>query len=190
MDGLRSGEWTPAEEIKAMDRLESMSPRPSVIDTPIPTGNIFLDEAGKQGTYGFQGERYDMPGYTRPELVAESPEGRKRDASRRGIDFRKGAPFSARLAQAVTISTPTQKAEMLHLAMGEQAAALPDGLPLLVWDENLGALTYYRQITKDDIEDACIRENTQRFSQSANTPFMQPPLVNDFGYLAETEAAE
>ena len=48
----------------------------------------------------------------------------------------------------------------------------------------------HERISKDDIEDACIRENSQRFSQSANTPFMQPPLVNDFGYLAETEAAE
>ena len=48
----------------------------------------------------------------------------------------------------------------------------------------------HERISKDDIEDACIRENSQQFSQSANTPFMQPPLVTDFGYLAKTEAAE
>jgi hypothetical protein len=45
-------------------------------------------------------------------------------------------------------------------------------------------------ISKENIEDTCIRENSQRFSQSNNMPFMQPPLVNNFGYLAETEAAE
>ena len=49
---------------------------------------------------------------------------------------------------------------------------------------------WHERISKDDIEDACVRENEQRFSQSSDTPFMQPLLVNDFGYLAETEAAE
>ena len=44
--------------------------------------------------------------------------------------------------------------------------------------------------SKDDIEDVCIRENSQRFSQSCNTPFMTSPLVDDFGYLADTVAAE
>jgi hypothetical protein len=43
--------------------------------------------------------------------------------------------------------------------------------------------------TKDNIEDACIRENSQWFSQSRNTPFMTSPLVDDFGYLADTVAA-
>lgn len=48
----------------------------------------------------------------------------------------------------------------------------------------------HERVSKDDIEDACIRENSQRFSQSWNTPFMTPPLVHDFGYLAETDSAE
>jgi endonuclease/exonuclease/phosphatase family metal-dependent hydrolase len=48
----------------------------------------------------------------------------------------------------------------------------------------------HERTSKDDIEDACIRENSQRFSQSWNTPFMQPPLLEDFGYLADTVAAD
>jgi hypothetical protein len=48
----------------------------------------------------------------------------------------------------------------------------------------------HERTTKDAIEDACIRENSQRFFQSSNTPFMISPLVDDFGYLADTPAAE
>ena len=44
--------------------------------------------------------------------------------------------------------------------------------------------------TKDAIEDACIRENEQRFFQSSNTPFMTSPLVDAFGYLIDTAAAD
>jgi hypothetical protein len=48
----------------------------------------------------------------------------------------------------------------------------------------------YERTSKDDIEDACIRENSQCFSQSCNTSFMQPPLLDSFGYLANTVAAD
>jgi hypothetical protein len=37
---------------------------------------------------------------------------------------------------------------------------------------------------------AFFKENDKRFSQTEPTPPMQPPLVNDLGYLAETEMAE
>ncbi len=48
----------------------------------------------------------------------------------------------------------------------------------------------HERTTKDAIEDACIRENSSRFFQSSTTPFMISPLVDDFGYLADTPAAE
>ena len=44
--------------------------------------------------------------------------------------------------------------------------------------------------TKEDIEQVCINENDSRFSQSSDTRFMQPPLVNHLGYLAETPIAD
>ena len=49
-----------------------------------------------------------------------------------------------------------------------------------------------RQIktSKDAIEDACITENLQRFSQSNNTPPMTEPLLTDLGYLADTPEAQ
>jgi hypothetical protein len=47
----------------------------------------------------------------------------------------------------------------------------------------------HERTTKDAIEDACIRENSSRLFQSSTTPFMISPLVDDFGYLADTPAA-
>jgi hypothetical protein len=47
----------------------------------------------------------------------------------------------------------------------------------------------HKRTTKDAIEDACIRENSSRFFQSSTTPFMISPLVDDFGYLADTAPA-
>jgi hypothetical protein len=44
--------------------------------------------------------------------------------------------------------------------------------------------------TKDTVEAACIRENTARFSQTEGTPGMMSPLLDDLGYLADTDAAE
>jgi hypothetical protein len=43
---------------------------------------------------------------------------------------------------------------------------------------------------KSSMEDACIFENTSRFSQSEATPPMTKPLVSELGYLADTSAAE
>ena len=48
----------------------------------------------------------------------------------------------------------------------------------------------HERTTKEEIEDACIRKNEARFSQCSNTPFMTEPLVNNFGYLADTAAAD
>jgi hypothetical protein len=42
---------------------------------------------------------------------------------------------------------------------------------------------------KLSMEDACIAENTTRFSQAESTPPMTEALVTDVGYLADTEAA-
>jgi hypothetical protein len=44
--------------------------------------------------------------------------------------------------------------------------------------------------TKETVEAACIRENTTRFSQTEGTPGMIFPLLDDLGYLGDTEAAE
>ena len=44
--------------------------------------------------------------------------------------------------------------------------------------------------TKEDIEQICINENDSQFSQSSDTPFMQPPLVNELGFLADTNIAD
>ena len=43
--------------------------------------------------------------------------------------------------------------------------------------------------TREDLEQVCINENEAWFSQSSNTPFMQPPLCQDLGFLAETHSA-
>jgi hypothetical protein len=42
--------------------------------------------------------------------------------------------------------------------------------------------------SKEDIELGCQGENTRRFSQTAGTPFMTAPLLDDFGYLAQGPA--
>jgi hypothetical protein len=42
--------------------------------------------------------------------------------------------------------------------------------------------------SKEDIEEGCKGENSRRFSQTAGTPFMTQPLLNDFGYLAQGAA--
>ena len=44
--------------------------------------------------------------------------------------------------------------------------------------------------TKETVEAACIRENSTRFSQTEGTPGMTFPLLDDLGYLGNTEAAE
>jgi hypothetical protein len=36
---------------------------------------------------------------------------------------------------------------------------------------------------KEDVEKACMEENEQQFQQANDTPFMQSPLVEEFGYL-------
>jgi hypothetical protein len=43
---------------------------------------------------------------------------------------------------------------------------------------------------KLSMEDACIAENTARFSQAESTPPMTEPLVTDLGYLADPKAAQ
>ena len=43
--------------------------------------------------------------------------------------------------------------------------------------------------SKLEVEDACIKENYSRFTQNADTPFLQPPLSHDIGFLAETDKA-
>ena len=42
---------------------------------------------------------------------------------------------------------------------------------------------------QEDLEQVCINENEAHFSQSSDTPFMQPPLCHDLGFLAKTTAA-
>ena len=44
--------------------------------------------------------------------------------------------------------------------------------------------------SKEDIEQVCIDENDARFSQSSDTPFMQSPMVDILGHLADTPAAQ
>jgi hypothetical protein len=44
--------------------------------------------------------------------------------------------------------------------------------------------------TKPEVEKPCIRENERRFGQAEDTPFMQPPLLDKFGYTAATQAGE
>ena len=40
-----------------------------------------------------------------------------------------------------------------------------------------------------EIVEECIKEARTRFKQTENTPFMQPHLVTDFGYMVTTRAA-
>jgi hypothetical protein len=63
-----------------------------------------------------------------------------------------------------------------------------------------GQVTKVYQTDEDGIKTVCetqetmvkafFKENDERFSQTEPTPPMQPPLVNDLGYLAETEMAD
>jgi hypothetical protein len=43
--------------------------------------------------------------------------------------------------------------------------------------------------SKDDIKAGCQWEDSRRFSQTGDTPFMQSPLLEDFGYLAQGPAS-
>ena len=45
-------------------------------------------------------------------------------------------------------------------------------------------------LTHDAIVDACAQSNIARQTQTEDTPFMQPPLLDHFGYLADTPYAE
>ena len=45
-------------------------------------------------------------------------------------------------------------------------------------------------VEKVEMENACITENTSRFLQSRNTPFLQEPLKSDIGMLSNTRKAE
>ena len=49
--------------------------------------------------------------------------------------------------------------------------------------------TWSEVTEKNEIEEACINENKRRFTQCHNTPFLQSPLIDDFGYLGVGEAA-
>ena len=44
--------------------------------------------------------------------------------------------------------------------------------------------------SKEEIERVCINENDARFSQSSDTPLMQPPMSDLLGFLANTNTAE
>lgn len=44
--------------------------------------------------------------------------------------------------------------------------------------------------SKQDIEHAIMVENERKYHQASGTPFMQPPLLNDFGYLGLGPQAE
>jgi hypothetical protein len=45
-------------------------------------------------------------------------------------------------------------------------------------------------ISKEDMENAIMQENESKYRQASQTPFMQPPLVNDFGYLGIGQHAD
>ena len=44
--------------------------------------------------------------------------------------------------------------------------------------------------TKWEVEEACIEENRERFTQNKDTPFLSSSLLEDIGYLAEKEGAD
>ena len=44
--------------------------------------------------------------------------------------------------------------------------------------------------SKEEIEHISINENDARFSQSSDTPLMQPPMSDLLGYLANTSTAD
>ena len=44
--------------------------------------------------------------------------------------------------------------------------------------------------SKTDMERAIMAENESKYHQASQTPFMQPPLVHDFGYLGIGPNAE
>jgi hypothetical protein len=50
--------------------------------------------------------------------------------------------------------------------------------------------SYEECTAKEDIEAACLAENDARFSQSSNTPFLQEPLLSDFGLLGRPTTIE
>jgi hypothetical protein len=45
-------------------------------------------------------------------------------------------------------------------------------------------------IDKDSMDAACIKENKTRMTRALRSPFAKSPLLEDFGYLADTEAAQ
>jgi hypothetical protein len=50
--------------------------------------------------------------------------------------------------------------------------------------------TIHELTTKKEVERACMIENEDCFSQSEDTSFMTSPLLEDFGYLANTKATD
>ena len=128
---------------------------PRVLTDSLPTGIRAIDFEGRRAPdtpFSFQGMDAPIPGFTPPELVAESKEGRKRDAAKRGVEFRVGAPAGARLAQALTLPTRGKKADALLKWFGENQPNHPDDLPIIEWDADLGQLTFNRLITQEDVD--------------------------------------
>ncbi len=101
----------------------------------------------------------------------------------------------ARAAKKGTTVEAEQKALTHHSRQKQQASRvktvrhkLRQGGVIKLYTTNADG-TIQELTTKKEMERACMIENEDRFSQSESTAFMQPPLLDDFGYLANTTAA-
>ena len=94
-------------------------------------------------------------------------------------------------------TTPEQELKLLRRVSDQKTQARNVKRMLKKLGQNATTKLYYTQdgvrvecTEKISMENACISENTSRFSQASATPPMIEPLISDLGYLADTDAAE
>jgi hypothetical protein len=106
----------------------------------------------------------------------------KKAESRTTVHRRKRKTWRQRTAAEITQLQQTERSRNLarRIKNATGPARLP-GISLVIAPDHAGN---WKECTKkEDIEDGCIWYANQQFRQTEDTPFMLPPLVDQFGYL-------
>jgi hypothetical protein len=136
-------------QIEAMERNEFAE---NILTTPLHTGIARIDKAGQtvqrtsgSGNFGWQ---EDLP--TMDHLPPEHPDRITADRAARGVEVRKGIPFSGRVKMALELGTPSVQEEIVREVIGDIAANVPPGQPYMQIDPLTGGVNFLVQITPED----------------------------------------
>ena len=88
------------------------------------------------------------------------------------------------------MTSHTEQQRILARRVRSVTGRHPERCSFKILDEPRPNTTRRLCTTRPEIEQACMTEGYRRFTQSANTPFLQPPLLAQLGHLAESPTAE